>query len=680
MSLVFLKNDDNSRDDDPATVDNHLLPYRWSNYFTNPIRVPRNAQVGYIKSSFQQKSTGYVDDAIIYVKTGMPELNPTIPLRLEGGPVSDWKQVFAELGRLCNQYASDGNYTSNYKSTLVYEGVNQGEFNLGWNWFITSQNKSQIRLEPRVFEDVANQGFNSGGYNGAAGLNTLNLDHIDYDIIAINSPYYNAVGGVDGVGFAGPAQRINFDTTSNFVPVGFTGFYDCGWGGFRTQSGSAGVGSGNPIFAKYTYDRQLTPGGKGAYGMVMSNTGIKQNTSQITPLSQGGGHQFNGSGYVIKTFRRFPLAFAQNDYPNPNGVAANAGRFNGIWTHFGIQSLNLIDNMPGALNITDSREKFVERMDLNSSSDPNVATGAVPRFLIGCDIEVENGQNPGEVYPVMKVRVLDPDGAIGQSSYITVATLDLTAAAAAAGVHLNSADPVPDANGQLSVRFRWTSPYCMAVEYCFRYRQEIDVPFAPGTVGADPTTDWVLLYDMNNDPAVAPQILMPGWYGDLTLVEYPVGNLEQTCRKGFFDYRKSYRIKENQVLGEDLLMTPLDDTAFYEGFSLDELKTYCINTGAGAPTTTPILNGLTAESFDGQGYSQKEVSIVMNPIKSAAGLLENLTLNGDEYFFLNNPDTFLGDILGYDTSPTDLNNNIIGPPASNSFICIRGVRKFFLSI
>ena len=125
MSLVFLKNDDNSRDDSPGTTDPHLLPYRWSNYFTNPIRVPRNAQVGYIKSSFQQKQTGYVDDTEIYILEGMPELNPTIPLFLPGGPVSDWKGVLYNFARLCNQYSYDGNFTSDYKSANVVEGILQ---------------------------------------------------------------------------------------------------------------------------------------------------------------------------------------------------------------------------------------------------------------------------------------------------------------------------------------------------------------------------------------------------------------------------------------------------------------------------------------------------------------------------------------------------------------------------
>lgn len=665
MSLVFLKNDDNSRDDSPNTTDPHLLPYRWSNYFTNPIRVPRNAQVGYIKSSFQQKQTGYVDDTEIYILEGLPELNPTIPLFLPGGPVSDWKGVLYDFARLCNQYTYDGNFTSDYKTTNIVEGVLQNEFNYGWNWLITSDNKCKIRLDQRQFEDVGNQGFNSGGYNGVAGINTLNIDNVDINMLAIDSPYFVNSGGVDGVGFPGAAFRLNYTPGSAVTaPPGFTLWYDNGWGGFSTFSSSYGIGGGNPE-AIPAFNQQIVNNGKGQYGCVVSTTGIKQYTGVFTPIAQGGGHALTGTGYCVKTFRNFPQSFGNTDYPLPNGIAANRGLYVGGWTSFGLQATQLMENMPGATSLSDSYRKYVERIDLNSSSSPTIAEGAVPRYLIGCDVEIGDTGTAGEQYPELVVRVLDPDGPPGQSSYIVVATLDLTADAAANNFSLNSSGPMPPGKnpGNLSVRFRWTTPYCIAVEYTYRYRQEQDLPYLPGVVGGNPANEWVLLYDMNQDPAVNPQILIPGYYGDLTLVEYPLANLEYTARKGFFDYRKSYRILANQFLNNDLDMSPLPSTSFYEGQSLDELKTLCINTSGGGTTPTPKLVGLTAEQFNADGISQKEVSIVMNPINSIGDLDKNQTLGGDEYFFLNAPDVHIGDVLGFEGAPTQLNNNIIGPPA-----------------
>lgn len=672
MSLVFLKNDDNSRDNNPGTTDPHLLPYRWSNYFTNPIRVPRNAQVGYIKSSFQQKQTGFVDDTKIFMLQGMPELNPTIPLFLTGGPVSDWKGVLSGISRLCNQYTYDGNFTSDYKTANVVEGVLQIERNYGWNWLITSANRCIIRLDQRPFEDVGNQGWNSGGYNGAAGLNTLNIENVDYNMYAVDSPYWVNSGGVDGVGFPDPSFRVNYTFGSTATtPAGFAAFYDCGWGGFSTSSNGYGIGSGNPQVVP-AFDGQVTgTGGKGFFGMVSSRTGIKQYTGGIAPVAQGGdgaggaGHAFNGSGYCVKTFRNFPQTFGDNDYPAPNGIVANRGLYVGGYSSFGLQSTQMMENMPGATSLSDSLSKYVERMDLNSSVNPTIAEGAVPRYLIGCDIEIGETGTPGEQFPELVVRVLDPDGPPGQSRYFVAGGVDLTTAAAAAGVSLNSSGPMPAGKvpGNLAVRFRWSSPYCIAVEYCFQYLQETDLPFAPGTAGGNPMTEWVLLYDMNQDPAVNPQILIPGYFGDLTLVEYPVGNLDETCRKGFFDYRKSYRILANQSLALDLDMTPLPSTSFYEGRSLDELKTLCINTTGGGTTPTPRLVGLTPETFNADGISQKEVSIVMNPVSSVGDLQLNQTLLGDEYFFLNSPDVHIGDVLGFEGAPTQLNNNIIGPPA-----------------
>jgi len=666
MSLVFLKNDDNSRDSStPAVPDTHLLPYRWSNYFTNPIRLPRNAQVGYVKSSFQQARTGFIDDEIIYTLTGTPLLNPTIPLFVEGGVVSNWRLVFNNMSRLCNQYQFDGNFTAQSKTTGIYEGVSQEINQYGWDWFITSGNKSQIRLEQRDIEDVANQGWNSGGYNGIAGISTLGLDHIDYDIVTVDSPYY-ANSGFGGVGF-GPSQRVNINPgVVNPVATGFTNFYDCGWTGVQVIS-PQGTGGGNPINT-FLFNQQITGPNKGQYGMVTSNTGIKQYTSQITPIAGGfvPGHTFNGNGYAIKTFRNLPSGFALADYPNPNGIPANRGTWCGISESFGIQSIPLMENMPGSTNVTNSRRRYVERMDLNSSSSAIVAEGAVARFLIGCDIEVRPGANPGEQYPVMVVRVLDPSSLPGESSYIDVKTLDLTADAVANGFACNCANPQPSGlnPSNFAVRFRWTSPYCMAVEYTYGYRQETDEPFAPGNVTSNPANEWKLLYDMNNNPSVQAQILIPGYFGDLTLVEYPTSNMSAgTLRKGFFDYRKSYRLDQNQYLDKDLNMLPLTSTSYYEGRSLDELGTLCINTSGVPPVPTPRLEGLTPEGFDSQGLSEKEVKIVMNPVKTTAGLSENRTIFGDEYFFINSPDTIIGDILGYETAPTLLNNNIVGPPA-----------------
>lgn len=673
MSLVFLKNDDQSRDDDPASTDSHLLPWRWTNYFTNPIRIPRNAQVGYIKSSFQQPLTGWVDTTNFFIVQGLTELNPTIPLFLEGGNVTDWLGIFGEMGRLCNQYGVDGNFNNSYQTTDTYEGIFQLQYGQagtpplfldgleGWNFLLTNDNKINLRVLQRQGEDIGNQMYNSGGYNAAAGLNTLQLTQVDYAIETIDSPYYTASAGVLGSGFPNPASRDNPMAGASPVAPGFAQFYDIGWTSIRCQDSSYGIGSGNPDVYP-AFNQQITGALKGHYCCSYSATPIKQYVGVFSTTSLGVGHATEPNGYVVKTFRNWPQAFANTDYPNPNGVVANAGLYAGGFDSFGIQSIELIENMPNNTGISDSQERYIEQVDLNSASSATIAAGSsVPRYFFGCDIEVRGGL--GLQYPVLSVKILDPAAPIGNTQYIEVASLDLTAAAAAALFSLNTTLPVNAGfnPGMLAVRFRWTSPYCMACEYCYRYRTDVDEPFAPGIAGGNPGIQWVLLYDMNSDDTTTrEQYVMPGYLGDLTLIEYPAGNGVDTFRKGWFDYRKGYRLEENQALGLDLNMQPLQATSYYEGLSLNDYRCGRIDPANLAGGTLPInLTGVVPEAFHADGYSEKQLTLVCNPITNVGDLGEVQTAGGDNYFLANNPDTHIGDVMGLEGAPIVLNNDIL---------------------
>ena len=157
--------------------------------------------------------------------------------------------------------------------------------------------------------------------------------------------------------------------------------------------------------------------------------------------SLGGGHNMPTNGYAVKTFRVFPQAFGNTDYPSPNGVVANRGNYVGGFDSFGIQSIELIENMPGNTGLSNSQALYMEQMDLNSASTPNIPAGAgVPRYFFGCDVEVR-GVVPNQ-YPVLSVKILDPAAPLGQTAYVQVATLDLTAVATAAAFSLNAAVPV----------------------------------------------------------------------------------------------------------------------------------------------------------------------------------------------------------------------------------------------
>lgn len=683
MSLVFLKNDDQSRDDDVGTTDDHLLPWRWTNYFTNPIRIPRNAQVCYIKSSVQQPETNFVDTTEFYVLNGNTLLNPVIALPQVGGFVESWKNVFKEMGRLCNQYGADNNFNNATQVQDNYDGVSQTMYGTsdplvpgglagieGYNFLITSGNKANIRLRQRDCDDVQNQSYNSGGYNGSGGINILNINpaNVDYDYVRINSPYFN--NGGPGISFIGPTSRSNPNASGFSMPT-FADWYDVGWTYVNTQDPAYGVGGGTPTnYAPFNQEREMA--GKGHYGMVYSRTPIKQwiGDGSQTPNSPAG-HQFPVNGYVVKTFRTWPQSFGNNDYPDPNGTGY-AGPYVGGFDSFGIQSIAQIEGMPGATSLGESQALYCSQMDMNTADNPFVPEGGyVPRYLVGCDIEIRDALGLGAA-PYLSVKLLNHDAPAGASAYTQVAEVDLTAVAQAANVTINAFASGITAGRQparLNVRFRWTSPYTFAVEYCLRYNEATDTPYLPGTAGGDPMSEWVLLYDMNNDTEFGAKggYLLPGWYGDLTLVEYPVGNINYPLRKGWFDYRQSYRPRQNQALNLDSTMPLLDNQPYYQGRELQNLRPVVINDGGTSPITTPPLYaGVDPEKFvndptlDTNGCSEKQCTLVLNPITNVGKLGEVLNLLGDQYFYLNNPDTHIGDQIGIEDSPNPLNTNILG--------------------
>ena len=683
MSLVFLKNDDQSRDNDVGTTDDHLLPWRWTNYFTNPIKIPRNAQVCYIKSSVQQPETNFIDTTEFYVLNGNTLLNPVIALPKVGGFVKSWKTVFADMGRLCNQYGADNNFNNATKIQDNYKGVSQVMYGVsdalvpgglggieGYNFLITSGNKVNIRLRQRDCDDTQNQSYNSGGYNGSGGINVLNINpaNIDYDFVKLNSPYFN--NGGSGVHFVGLVSRSNPNELGLSLPT-FTNWYDVGWTFVQTNDPGYGVGGGNPN--GYTaFNTGRVDSGKGHYGMVYSRTPIKQwiTDGSQTPNSPVG-HQFPVNGYVVKSLRTLPQAFGNTDYPDPNG-SGYAGPYVGGFDSFGIQSINQIECMPTATSLAESQAAYVANMDMNTADNPFVpAGGYVPRYLIGCDIEIRDVMGAGAA-PYLSVKVLNHDAPQGSSQYTQVAEVDLTAVAQANNVTINAflSGITPGRTpARLNVRFRWTTPYCFAVEYCLNYDSAVDEPYLPGVAGGDPMAEWVLLYDMNNDAEFGAKggYLLPGWYGDLTLVEYPVGNLNYPLRKGWFDYRQSYRPRQNQAIYLDGDMPLLDNQPYYQGRELQNLRPVVINDGGASPIVTlPRYVGVEPEKFvndatlDTNGCSEKQCTLVLNPITNPGKLGEVLNLLGDEYFYFNNPDTHIGDQIGIEGAPNPLNTNILG--------------------
>ena len=175
MSIVFTKNQDQSQ---VSGRPSGLLPYRWSNYFTQPIKIPPNSQVAYISSTFNLNQNGNIQDNPMYMTIGEPALNMPIPLIPPERFVDSWKDEVNFLAELANQYGTDSDYNDIFNLTnKIYQDEFQKTFSVfpttddvsvraGVNIFYRSDDKVDIFSNARPFQATQfNQGFNCLGRN-----------------------------------------------------------------------------------------------------------------------------------------------------------------------------------------------------------------------------------------------------------------------------------------------------------------------------------------------------------------------------------------------------------------------------------------------------------------------------------------------------------------------------------
>jgi len=202
----------------------------------------------------------------------------------------------------------------------------------------------------------------------------------------------------------------------------------------------------------------------------------------------------------------------------------------------------------------------------------------------------------------------------------------------------------------LTFRFRWTSPYCFAVEYTTRYNSLNDTPYLPATTFTYAAADWTLMYDMsqavagNGADLANTTMYIPGWFGDVGMVSYIYKDGDEAKFRGWFDTRKSYRNLENQALNLDKTFTNFFDTRYYAGFGLGFEKLQ--SKGTDARFDTPLLTGITPETFTATGLSEKDIRLVVNPTKGAE--TDNLkNIRGETFFYDGEPDSSFGSIIGF---------------------------------
>ena len=172
MSLVFLKNKDTTSIKNGRTQ----KPYRFSNFFTHPIKLPPNSQVALVNASFTVDSDLVLDsDMPIYALTGEPVLNMPYRVKLpDEDYINDWTQFFNELGVEITELNPD----SNYMYVKTSNGIVQPPQNPtpplnpesrqqsvtptgGMNWILQNSKKSliQVTQQADLMNDVFFQNF-----------------------------------------------------------------------------------------------------------------------------------------------------------------------------------------------------------------------------------------------------------------------------------------------------------------------------------------------------------------------------------------------------------------------------------------------------------------------------------------------------------------------------------------
>ncbi len=533
MSLVFTKNEDQSQ---VAGRPTGLLPYRWSNYFTDPIKIPPNSQVAYISSAFNLNQNGSIQEEPTYFTIGVPALNLPIPLRPPERFVDSWKDELNFLARLANEYGTDTDYNNMWEFELPVAGIQNDKFGYildedvsnplnpipipadgGVNMILTDEDKVNTTLYPRPFTAVKfNQGFNCLGRNNIeitydGGLVVPTGINTRYSLFN-ETEWINGDAGVGslnanwggGVSFFQPSvdnapDGDVPDTTENFYNTQYTNDYvisDYNWSGTSAQS-----------LVLPDFDTQEFIG-------TMSSTGIKKFIGDATPVENGGGHAGVGGsavvgagksgGYAIYGFGNVSQTSANTHFDEIFvGDAGDIG-FCGIAEQFvGVQSIPFIQtqSFSSGDTLTDNFDNFLLNCDLNQSNDPDIPQGNLSRYVLGLKIfEGSDGAGGGTL--TAQAQILDPNSTLENSRYIDVGgALDIKALANGVNTAvmpnftfspsqkyvLNtynySGSRTP---AMLLFRFRWTSPYTMAIEYTLSidgdadsYNMATDEPYEP---------------------------------------------------------------------------------------------------------------------------------------------------------------------------------------------------------
>ena len=402
----------------------------------------------------------------------------------------------------------------------------------------------------------------------------------------------------------------------------------------------------NPAIPAGDYDNYW------GYSMSSTRCGIKQYVGSDVLNSvqelNGGGHNLPSAkdcgGYNIYCQEQIEAPVAIGQTPAPVVGVAYAGRV-GLSAHcFGLNSCEFVHSAGGLVPLAPNssfagRQQFIQNCDLNKSTSPAVPEGAFARYIIGVRYKWKGALGSGARRLVAQAEILDPDSSMKNSFYRDVGPeLDIhelsqgiNTVPVGAGFNFGGNYDInvrggPNTEAILVWRFRWTSPYQIAIEFCMTvdgvagsYNLETDEPYLPPSA-SDPTAGWCKLYDMNvnDDGASGITYYINNFHNGLCFVDYPSmgGDLQFNMSKGFYDTRLSNRYKQpTSLLGlEDVIDLNILQAYYNQHYWSDNDISIWDAGGAMvsfiddvAGTTPQRMENLTPEKFaTGSGLSTKE--------------------------------------------------------------------------
>ena len=549
MSIVFVKSQDKTASSGRS---NPNKPYRFANYFTQPMKLPPNSQVAYVGSTFNMNTNGRTQTEPYYLITGVAELNYPIAIYSEGETVDNWALLLNRHADLVNQYGVDGDYMGIKTNTITYQSIIQSCSTAGACFTYGNQSKGEWEMVIRAETgETYNMDFNCcgsnpplnftavGGGTYQAGIN-YNFTEIDTQYVGEATVYSsnapdNQTLDSRGCGGFEVNQKTDDTTNTTLLLAGGANYYN---------TGMSYVGLGSNL----TYDWFQNPWNgssfdplpafnQGAYAILTATGGgIKkciggQTLGTDPQISNGGGHAYIGDqssgGYGIWTMSNLAHEEAVSHYGTDFNADTATG-FTGLCAGTSVGVLPSAWIRSGNDQHSVAVDKYKLEVDLNASTSAITAEGAKARYVFGFDIYEDYSGGQGGADLKIQAKVLDyilyEGGSLEHSVYRDVGNA-LSIVELSQGINTATSPPyefdtahthfintydAPGGNGNknsmIFFRFRWSSPYQMVIEYTLQeegkqtsYNPYTDTPYLPSGVAPPavevPTTPQDILLD-----------------------------------------------------------------------------------------------------------------------------------------------------------------------------------------